>query len=228
MADPARVHQLLDELQAERERAARIRAATTLVVLGMFLIFATNTWVRIQRFDGEALMVNLEKQASTRVWPLVSRELDAVAADAVPALSEAMAAEAETLIPRLGEKLSAEAVVFEQEVSQRMKVSLDAALASELAQHEAQLKDRFPELKTDSVLYDDLARRLEVTSRQWAQEQLDTVFSDHIRVLQSINESVQALREQADAERAKTGDVTPDDALLLLTEIFNARLNGED
>lgn len=63
MADPARVHQLLDELQAERERAARIRAATTLVVLGMFLIFATNTWVGIQRFDGEALMVNLEKQA---------------------------------------------------------------------------------------------------------------------------------------------------------------------
>ncbi|MCB9766435.1 MAG: hypothetical protein H6741_00360 [Alphaproteobacteria bacterium] len=197
----------------------------TAVVLLMIGTFGLSTWNLVHNFDQEALMANLQEHAATTVWPLVSAELDKVAEDALPAISAAMAKEAENLLPRLGERLSAEAAIFEKNMSKRMQESLDRDFAAALAEQDAALRAKLPDLSKDSALYDDLLRRLQASARVWAQEQLDGIFAEHIHVLQSINESVVVLGQQAASERGERGEVSPEDTLSLFIELLNTRMN---
>ena len=224
-----RAKQLLAEIQEERAKGGKIRLATTLIVLLMFGIFGLSTYNKIQSFDDEALLVHLQEQAAQTVWPEVSKELDGVARDAVPAIQAAMVAEAENLLPKLSEKLTSEAAVFQENMNARMKTSLDSALATALAEREDQFKGKVPSFAQDEELYGELSERLRSHCQSWAMNQLDTTFAKHVLVLQSINESVSTLMAQVAEQRAsgKAGDVDLDYTLELFVEVFNSRVNSE-
>ncbi len=224
-----RAKQLLEEIQEERAKGGKIRLATTLIVLLMFGIFGLSTYNKIQGFDDEALLTHLQEQAAQTVWPEVSKELDAVARDAVPAIQAAMVAEAENLLPKLSEKLSSEALVFQENMNSRMKNSLDSALATALEERRDEFKGKVPSFAQDDELYGELTERLQVHCQEWAMDQLDTTFEQHVLVLQSINESVSKLMAQVAKQRAsgEAGDVDLDYTLELFVEVFNSRVNSE-
>jgi hypothetical protein len=221
-----RAKQLLEEIKEERAKGGKIRLATTLIVLLVFGVFGLSTYNKIQGFDNEALLVELQEEAAKTVWPQVSKELDGVAQDAVPAIQEAMVAEAEALLPKLSEKLTTEAVVFQDNMNGRMKTSLDGELASQLEAREAEFKGKVPSFAEDDELYGELVERLQKNCQSWAMGQLDTTFQAHILVLQSINESVSTLMAKAGEERAEgEADVDLDYTLELFVEVFNSRVN---
>ena len=139
-----RAKQILDEIKEERAKGGKIRLATTLIVLLMFGVFGLSTYNKIQGFDDQALLVKLQEEAAQSVWPEVSKELDAVAQDAVPAIQEAFVEEAENLLPKLSEKLSTEAVVFQDNMNQRIKNSLDGELKSQMEAREDEFKGKVP------------------------------------------------------------------------------------
>ncbi len=227
MSGADRARSLISEIDAARTQGGRVRLATTLVILLMFGLFGMSITSKVKAFDDQALVMHLQEQAAKTIWPRVSRELDDIAVDAHPAIVSAFEAEAAALLPRLSEKLSAEALVLQSNLNNQIKTSLDGALAAAMKENEAALKGAMPDLSSDSALYDDLVRRLEASARQWAQGQLDTIFHDHVHVLQSINVSVARLQSQVSAEQA-SGEREPadvDQALMLFVEIINTRLN---
>ena len=226
MSDAGKARALLDDISLERQRGARNRLIFSLTVLGMFGLFATNVYGKIKSFDTEALLAHLQARATTTVWPLVYKELDEVGKAAVPALSAALANEVESFGPRLSDKLASEGEVFQVNIAHQMKSSLDASLASAFEARQDELKGRLGGLSEDDALYDDLIRRLQASTRGWAQTELDTTFDQHIHVLQSINETVGDLMVQAREHHGDTSQVTEEDVMLIMSEILTARVAG--
>jgi len=220
-----RAKHILEEIKEERAKGGKIRLASTLIVLLMFGVFGLSTYNKVQGFDDEALLVKLQEEAARNVWPEVSKELDGVAEDAVPAIQDAFVEEAENLLPKLSEKLSSEAVVFQDNMNQRIKTSLDGELKSELEAREDEFKGKVPSFAEDDVLYGELVERLQKRCQAWAMEQLDTTFAQHVAVLQSINETVSDLMGRVGEDRVENGDVDLDYTLELFVEVFNTRVN---
>ena len=226
MSDIEEVERLLNRLDEERQRAGRIRIVVICVLLGSIGFVFGNLWWRTTHFDGEALVGALENQATRVVWPRLSTELVAVKDDAVPAISEALSAEAEALLPRLSEALASEAETFQKELAEQMKTSLDAAMVEAISQREGKMKERLKSFAEDPELYDELMRRLQVSIRQWAEQELDTTFERHVLLLNSINETVQSLFKEATQGQA-VPEQSAEDVLLLFLQIMNTRLGGE-
>jgi len=227
MSEADRARALLQEIADARAHGVRVRNAITGLIFAFFLIFAVSLYAKVKTFDSEVLLVTLQEQAAMTVWPRVSKELDAIAADAVPAIQHAFTDEAEQLLPKLNEKLVAESQVLQDNMNKRMQDQLDAALASAIKEREADLKGKLPDFSEDDELYTDLVRRLETSCRQWAMTALDTTFAEHVHILQSINESTQRLLAQAQEHREDGIEQTGDDVILLLVEMLDGRMNEE-
>lgn len=225
MSDASRAKQLLADVAAERATGQRVRRLIGGVTLAMFVLAIGNGYFRVKNFDSEAFVSELERQASTKVWPMVSRELDGIARDASPALSEAFAKEAEALIPKIEASLAAESVQLTDHAHARMKEALDKSITIAAGKNKDALKERFPQFAQNDEAYNMLMGRLQAHASEWAQGQLDTTFAQHIVVLQSINETVEVLRQQADPK--KTGDKSMEDVLTLFLEIMNSRLEAK-
>lgn len=225
--DPRRVLELLAQVQEEQRRGVNQRRAVLGAVVLMFVVFGLFVWHRVETFETDRFVVSLQEQAATRVWPATARELDAIGKDAVPAISEAMQAEMSALLPRLSERARSEAETFQLNVSEMMRASLDKHFLAEFQEHREVLRDELPAFSSESPLYDDLVRRLRASARGWAQDQLDRIFEDHLKVLQSINETVQQLMAEARTEVEAGREQSAEDVLFLLVEIFNARINEE-
>ena len=127
--------------------------------------------------------------------------------------------------PVLSTRLDGEAQTFQSNMAKKMQTSLDGALASEFDAKKDQLHGNLSPFTADSAAYDDLVRKLRKGGQDWAHGKLDSTFSQHITILQSINESVQTLGAQAKAGNATTESM--DDVMLLVAEILNARVNEE-
>ncbi len=227
MADYDKVHQLLDQIDEERAKGRMHRRAFTAVFLLIFLIFFGNLYFKVTDFDVDTFMVSLQDHATATVWPVYSAELKAVADEAVPALSAAMADEAANLLPKVSEKLKAEADVFQLNMGEHMKSSLDSAFVAAAESRQDDLKARFPRFSEDPDAYEELMVRMQASARLWAQNELDTTFLKHIALLESINETVQKLQVQASDDRDETGDRSMEDVLFMMSEIFNTRVSGE-
>ncbi len=227
MSDSARARQLLDEIAEERNRGNRIRRIVGLVVLAFLLLFAFNIVSGVRNFDTTLLMTKIQESATTTVWPLVSRELDAVASDAVPAIQEAFAAEAAELLPTLEEKVVSESATFQSNVNGTLASALDRQFLTAANEHKDVLKEQLPQFSSDTEVYEELMTKLHAHARGWAQGQLETTFEDHVNVLQSINESFRKLRGQAEARTAEDGPVEVDDVMMLFMDIVNTRIDGE-
>ncbi len=225
MSDASRAKQLMADISAERSNGQRLRRMMGGVTLAMFVLAIGNGYYRVKTFDTEAFVAEVEIQASSRVWPMISRELDAIAADATPALSAAFVAEAEALMPKIEAQLAAESVLLQDHAHARMKDSLDKSISIAAGKNKDALKERFPQFSQNEDAYNMLMTRLQARASEWAQVQLDTTFSQHIVVLQSINETVEALRVQADPK--KTGEKSMEDVLMLFLEIMNSRLEAK-
>ena len=224
---PTEARALLQQISDERSRAARYRRLGSFAVLIMFGLFATVVYNKITSFDTDTLIAELQRSATKTVWPLVYKELDQVGKEAVPALSKAMTHEVEQLGPKLTSRLSTEAETFQGNMGKRMKTSLDAQLSLAFDANKSKLKGHLQPFTTDSELYDDLVRRLRKSGQDWAQAKLDSTFTSHLHLLQSINETVQSLGKQAQAKKGGVDAANMDDVLLLMAEILNARVNEE-
>jgi hypothetical protein len=227
MADFDKVHQLLDQIGEERAKGRMARRAFTAGFLLIFVIFFGNLYSKITGFDVDSFMVELQNQAATTVWPVYSAQLKGVADDAVPAISDALAAEAAELLPKVSDKLTAEAEVFQNNMGEYMKVSLDKEFLAASEGKKDELSARFPRFAENPDAYEELMVRLQTSARIWAQTQLDTTFEQHVALLQSINDTVKVLQVQAAGERSKTGDRSMEDVLFLMSDIFNTRVAGE-
>ncbi len=227
MADFDKVHQLLDQIGEERAKGRMYRRAFTAGFLLIFVIFFGNLYAKITGFDTDVFMVELQTRAATTVWPVYSNELKKVADDALPALSNAMADEAANLLPKISERLTAEGEIFQNNMTEYMKESLDKQFVAAAETRKDDLQARFPRFSEDPDAYEELVQRLQSSSRLWAQEQLDTTFQQHVTLLESINQTVQKLQLQAADEREKSGDRSMEDVLFLMGDIFNTRVAGE-
>lgn len=226
MSDASRARQLLAELAEERRKGTNIRRGVTYAVLGMFALAVGNVYFKVKNFDTEVFVTVLEKETSSRVWPLVMQEMDGISRDAAPAISAALAAEASNFGPKITAALDVEAAAFAEHLHSKMKGSLDGAFAAAAAKDKEKLKARFPQFADDATRYDELIGRLNLAAQAWAQGQLDTTFKEHIDVLQSINEQVALLGKVSAEEREKHGDPQADEVLELFLGIMNARLEG--
>jgi hypothetical protein len=227
MSDSARARQILDEIAEERAKGNRIRRIVGLVILAFILLFAFNIANSIRDFDNEVLMVEIQKSATTTVWPLVSKELDKVAKEAVPAIQAAFTAEAEDLLPALNDKIVSESAVFQKNVNKKLTESLDAQFLAAANAHKDVLREQLPQFTADSETYDELMAKLHAHARGWAQGHLDSTFEEHVNVLQSINDSFKKLQVQADAAAGEDGAQSMDDVMMLFMDILNSRLNEE-
>ena len=216
---------LLRQITEERAKGAMQGRIALVIVLAMFGATIGSAWYKITHFDTKLLEANIERQASAQVWPLVSREIDAIAADAVPALSNALAAEAAAFMPKVSERLTGEGVLFQTHVHEHMTSALDGAFAKAVSENGDALKARYPQFAADPARYDALIEKLRARSQTWAQAQLDTTFVEHIAILQSINTSVQALAAEGQGEKGKEKSL--DEVMSLFLEIMNTRLNGK-
>ncbi len=227
MSDAAKSRELLAELNAERQKGTKIRRALTGGILLMFALAIGNTYLKVKNFDSEAFLASLGEQTNAKVWPLVTREMDKIAADAVPALSKAVADEAAAIMPKVSAQLVVEEAAFREHLHERMKSSLDAAFRTAAEAQKVKLEERFPQFTKDPARYDALLGRLNAGVQHWAMEELDTTFKAHIDVLQSINVKVQSLQTLSEADREKHGDPEAQEVLELFLEIMNARMEGE-
>jgi hypothetical protein len=226
MSDVRRVEELLDRLAEERQGGAKLRRTVSLLLVAMVGVFVLNIWWQISTFDADELLSSLELQATTSVWPGLRDELQAVGEEALPAISQALADEAGVLLTRVTELLGTESETFQTNIGQHMARSLEAAFVDASSEQDPALEGRLSEFSTNPDVRDELLRRLQGASRQWAERQLDTTFAEHVALLHSINETVQDLVRQAEGSEATQGQ-TPDDVLLLFMEIVNSRLGGE-
>ncbi len=227
MSESARARQLLDEIAEEHNRGNRIRRIVGLVVLAFLLLFAFNIVSGVRNFDTTALMTHIQESATTTVWPLVSRELDAVAAEAVPAIQEAFTEEAQELLPSLNDKIVTESATFQNNVNSKITESLNSQFLSSAEPHKDLLKEQLPQFSDDSESYDALMSKLHAHAQGWAQGHLDSTFSDHVNVLQSINESFRKLQAAADKQASDDGAPEVDDVMFLFMDIVNTRINEE-
>lgn len=219
---------LLRQINEERAKGTMQGRVALVIVLAMFGATIGSAWYKITHFDTALLEQSIQRQASAQVWPMVSREIDSIAADAVPALSNALAAEAAAFMPKVSERLTAEGILFQEHVHAKMTSSLDGAFAKAVSDRGDALKARYPQFAADPARYDALIDKLRARSQTWAQAQLDSTFAEHILVLQSINTSVQALGVEAQGKTGEKGaDKSMDDVMSLLLEIMNTRLNGK-
>ena len=227
MSISSRAEALLDKLAEERIRSRKITRAVGLGVLVLFLMFGFTLYRKVVTFDADALILHMQRQAGTQVWPHVSREIDALSRQAVPALTDALNDEMENLLPSINETLVEESVALQEHLDQAMKVSLSNHFRTAINENEDALKDRMAMFSMEGEFYDDLMESMQNRAQGWAQDQLDATFSRRVEVLQEINEPTQALREDADAQRTAGVEASLDDVVMLFMEILNTRLDGE-
>ncbi len=225
MSDIDKSKELLKQIAAERAKGTRQGRIVLVVVLSMFAVTIGSVWYRISHFDTRLLESEIERQTSTRIWPMVAKETDAIAADAVPALSAALVAEAAEFMPKVSERLAAEGELFQTHSHEKMTAALDAHFASAVAEHGDALKARYPQFAANPERYDALITKLRSHAQDWAQGQLDSTFAQHIVVLQSINTSITALAAEGQDKAAE--EKSMDDVMSLFLEIMNTRLEGK-
>ncbi len=226
MSGTGRAVELLDQLNAETARAVRTRRIVGVLLVALIAAFILNIWWQVRTFDADAMLASLEIHATTTVWPGLSAELEAVGQDAVPAISEALTSEANVLLIRATEQLTNESVIFQENVGQHMHRSLEAAFVDASSEEDESLDERLRTFSMDPDVHAELLRRLQVSSRQWAERELDSTFAEHVELLNSINETVQVLVRQAGNDEKLQGQA-PEDVLMLFMEIMNTRLGGE-
>ncbi len=225
MSTTQRAQDLLAKIAAERAASAQFRTIGGVAVLVAFLGFAGIVYSKITQFDTTTLMAELQKNASRTVWPMVYKELDKVGQEALPAVSKAVSSEVANLGPTLTMRLDSESKIFQLNMARKMKTSLDANLTREFDDNKDKLKGHLKPFTSDDAAYDDLVRKLRKGGQDWAQAKLDTTFTEHVKLLQSINETVQDLGEQS--RKGEASAESMDDVMLVVAEILNARVNEE-
>ena len=179
-------------------------------------------------FDTKQLMITLQDNAAHKVWPEVYYELNNVSKVAIPVISDSLEKELRNLGPKLSKKFQTEAIELEKNLGSHMQNSLQRELDMKFAKEKDRLTDKYKDKLNTESLSDELLIRLQAKSQQWAQNQLDSIFTEHIAVLQSLNETV--LELQKEATQSKNG-VTPkanvDDLILITSEILSARMGDK-
>ncbi len=225
----ARVRELLAEMRAERQRAMYVRLGGTLIILIILGVFAFKSYNRMKNFDVDTFMVTLQTEGAERVWPVISEELDAVAAKASPALEQAFQAEMMELGPRLQETLTEESEKLVNNMQERLANSLDENLKEKDLAKEAGLADRFPDYADNPEAMQELNEQLLRATREWANVQLDTTFAEHFKLLESINTTYHQLEGEArEGIEGGTSTASTEDVLTVFMEILNMRLNPEE
>ena len=229
MASADDVHQTLAAIRAERGKGRIIRLVTTSIVVLSVLLFIGSTYGKINNFDVEATVVALQAEGQRTVLPVYQKRLQAVGEAAVPALSEAIQNEAETILPRVSERLAAEALVFQTNLGEHMKASLERDLRAAIDGRSDDFKKRYPDFAKEDGLYADFLTKLQNAAQVWAQDKLDTTFSQHVALIESINQTINKLRDSSKAQKAVADGTAPEmeDVLVLMAEILNTRVGGE-
>ena len=228
MSTAQRAEALLDKLAEERAKSQKITRAIGLGVLALFLLFGFTLYRKVVTFDADSLLLHMQNQAGTSVWPLVSQEIDALSRHAMPAISDALNEEMENLLPTLSEKLVEESILLQDNLAESMKISLSIHFRTASKANADALKERMAMFSMEGEFYDELMESMDKRAQGWAQAQLDTTFPRHVEVLQEINETTRALRADAEAQRSAGMEATLDDVLMLFMDILNTRLDGED
>lgn len=225
MSSSQRARDLLGQISKERAAAAGFRTKSGAAILAMFLLFAGIIYNKINNFDTEVLVAELQRSATRTVWPMVYKELDKVGKEALPALSKAVSKEVAQIGPVLSTRLDGEAKIFQVNMAKKMRTSLDGSLAREFTENKDKLKGHLKPFTADDAAYDDMVRKMQKAGQDWAHGKLDSTFSKHVLLLQSINETIQRLGKQAKKGGASADSM--DDVMLLVAEILNSRVNEE-
>ena len=218
---------LVDQLRKERERGNSIRLATTGGVLLSVVIFFGSLYSKASNFDADGTMMAMRKHGQSKVVPLYANSLQKVGAEAVPAITTALQDEAEQLLPRVSAALTEEAALFQTNMGKHIERSLEQEFRAAMAANEEKLKAKYPEFAVDDETYAVLTAKVDARFKAWAHNRLDTTFGRHVALLESINQTIQVLQKQEQDARGDGADAPKvEDALVILSEIMNARVGG--
>jgi hypothetical protein len=228
MSQVAEIKEIMESIKTARYAALRKRRAVLGLLLCMFAVFGMNVYQKIVTYDTEVLMATLQKNAAHMVWPLVSDELDSISEKAIPIITDALTTEVMGLGTKLTDSIQAEEAVFQTNMAKYMKKALERDLKNAFNERNAELSSHYSQFSDGGLFNEELAENLQKRCQQWAQDELDKSFSQHLMILQSINETVQELSKQTRANSGDAGKASMEDLVLIVTEILNSRLNAEE
>ena len=228
MSSDNETHALLDQLAEARKKSNHIRFVGIAIIVAIFSFFAMRIYNRIQSFDSTVLLESLQESSARIVWPMVSEELDKISQVAVPAISDALVSEIQNLGPKLSETALGESQIFQTNMGQYIEKSLERELNLAFTAKKDRLNGSLEKVVEDPMLKDQLASALQTKTQQWAQNQLDTTFEEHLLLLQSINETLQALQQETLTSDGMSGSASMDDLVLVITELLNERIGDNE
>ena len=224
MSSEDELHTLLDAINEERQRGNRIRLISMTLIGFCFGFFAISVYNSIKSFDSNVLFDSLQESSAKIVWPMVSDELDTISKVAVPAISDALVSELSNLGPKLSETTMRESQTFQENMGTHIASSLQRELDMAFAANKERLDGEAGKVVDDPMLKDEMLASLQLKTQQWAQNQLDTTFEEHLLLLQSINETIQSLQEETLDPDGTAGTASIDDLVLIVTELLNERI----
>lgn len=228
MSSNDETHALLDQLIEARKKSGQIRFVGVAVVTAIFAFFATMVYNRIQNFDSSTLLDSLQESSAHIVWPMVSEELDNMSQAAIPVISDAIVSELQNLGPKLSEAALQESQTFQNNMGEYIKTSLDRELGLAFKAQKDRINGSLEKVVEDPMLKDELAMALQTKTQQWAQNHLDTTFEEHLLLLQSINETLQALQQETRTKDGTAGSANVEDLVLVITELLNERIGDKE
>jgi hypothetical protein len=214
--------ELLSLLTAERKRQTRIRAVLGAGISALFLLFALTVAHQVRSFDPRNLEIKMNAEASAALWPMVSKELDALSLTAIPTLDQAMALESKTLLPTFNTALEGEKALFVKQLNKRGDRSLEAAIARANKGRGVNLGALRERLHPDPLEADLVYNALLERAQGWARAEIDHLLKEQMGLLEALHGDTTALATEPLDEEALQ------DAIILFIEIVNSQQGQEE
>lgn len=225
MSETARpLADLLEEVRRTRKTASLVRTLVPLGLVLLFLIFVAVIYGRIRSFDGEAFTDQMGERAA-KLLPRLSDTLVQVGAEVLPVYSAELEKQLEGALERVSAVLDKELGLLQSNLSKHLEASLTEFAAGAPAAHRDLVAKEFPQFASDPVKIYEITSAVDGAFEKWFFEQINGVFSKHIKALAAIQDTASRLRNQAvnDGRRKVTGE----EVLGLWLEVINEKFEVE-
>jgi|GEM_PF-3232937 len=226
MSETARpLAELMEEARRTRKTANLVRTLVPVGLVLLFLIFVAIIYGRIRSFDGETFTDQMGERAA-RLLPRVSDTLVEVGAEVLPVYSAELEKQLDGALERIGAVLDRELGLLQSNLSKHLEASLAEFAAGAAAAHRDLVVQEFPQFASDQVKIHEITSAVDGAFEKWFFEQINGVFSRHVKALAAIQDTAARLRDQAvknDGRRKVTGE----EVLGLWLEVINEKFEVE-
>jgi hypothetical protein len=225
MAESERpLSELVEEYRRTRKTANLVRTLIPLGIILIFVIFALIAYGRFKSFDTEAFTDQVADRAS-KLLPRVSDALVEVGSEVVPAFATEFEKQLDGSMERISAVVDKELTLLQQNLTAHLEKSLTEFATGAANSHRDLVVKEFPQFANDQVKIFEITSAVDGAFEKWFFDQINGMFSRHIRALASIQETASKLRNQAVKDGQKS--VTGEEVLGLWLEVINEKFEVE-